>query len=48
MAKLVPQVAYYEGYLGVLMGYLHEYDRVFLETDGAGNEIARNVKGTNS
>jgi RHS repeat-associated protein len=32
---------------GSLTRYLYEYDKVVLEIDGAGNQIARNIYGTN-
>lgn len=32
---------------GITKRYLYEYDKVVLETDGQGNETARNIYGTN-
>nr|WP_303740666.1 RHS repeat-associated core domain-containing protein [Lutispora saccharofermentans] len=32
---------------GITQRYLYEYDKVVLETDGQGNETARNIYGTN-
>ena len=31
----------------ILAKYLYEYDKIVLETDGEGNQTARNVYGTN-